>query len=647
MVPRTRPYRPTRALALLVVTGCGGVTVLQGSDSASDRGEASGDGSTPTGDGGADTSTVDASSSTTSSSSGVDPSSGTSSGVGGASSQDAGSSGADDPGGSSTAPGGSDTSAGTSSTGLPCCNGTDGGASTGELDGPAFVDVTVAAGLTHDQGTPHAAGSCLIDAINPPVPGLFCSPERIAGGAAVADVDGDGWLDVFITRPYDEDLLYRNLGDGTFVDIAADVGLTGTLGTAGAAFGDVDGDGDQDLYVTTLGQLQHSLFIQEGGLFTEQALERGAGIPSEHQHAGSSAAFADYDRDGDLDLYVGEWRTHAVGDHPSHARLLRNLGPDLPGTFEDVTVEAGIAVDDVWQTVDGNIPGTFVLSVGWTDLDGDGWPDLLLASDFAASRLFWNAGDGTFVDGTVASGVGTEENGMGSASADYDRDGDADWFVTSINGPGKTGNRMYRNDGDRLFTDVTDDVGVRDAAWGWGAAFVDHDLDADVDLVATNGWYATASLDDPMVAWTLEGDAYVAGQDLLGLVDTGQGRGLVAFDADNDGDLEILVVNNRDGVKLFRNDTPRAGRHWLRVQTPGVASNRDGIGAIVTVTTELGPQRAEIGGTSHLLGHDAREAHFGLGDAATADVSVSWPASGATVVLDDVPADQILVVPEP
>jgi hypothetical protein len=634
-------------LALLVVTGCGGVTVLQSSDSASDRGESSG-GAAPTEDGGADTS--DPATSTTSTtaaattSAGVDSSSATSDGVGGASSGEAGASSSDS---SSTAPDGGDTSASTSSTGTPCCDGTEGSASTGELDGPPFVDVTAAAGLTHEQGTPHAAGNCLIDATNPPVPGLFCSPERVAGGAAVADVDGDGWLDVFITRPYDEDLLYRNQGDGTFVDIAADVGITGTLGTAGAAFGDVDDDGDQDLYVTTLGALQHLLFIQEDGLFTEQAMERGAAIPSEYQHAGSSIAFADYDLDGDLDLYVGEWRTHALGDHPSHNRLLRNLGPDQPGYFEDVTLAAGIAVDDVWQTVDGGIAGAFVLSVGWTDLDADGWPDLLLASDFAVSRLFWNSGDGTFVDGTVASGVGTDENGMGSASADYDRDGDADWFVTSINGRGKTGNRMYRNDGGRLFTDVTDEAGVRDAGWGWGAAFVDHDLDADLDLVATNGWYATAAIEDPMVAWTLEGDAYVAEQDLLGLVDTGQGRGLVAFDADNDGDLEILVVNNRDSVKLFRNDTPRADRHWLRVQTPGVASNRDGIGAIVTVTTDLGPQRAEIGGTSHLLGHDAREAHFGLADAATADVSVVWPASGATVALEGVAADQVLVVPEP
>ena len=533
--------------------------------------------------------------------------------------------------------------------------GTTDAASSSSTEGPdenlPFVDITVAAGLDHDQGIPAPALHCLLDAVNPPIAGLVCSPERIAGGAAVADVDLDGRLDVFITRPYAQDLLYHNEGDGTFVDIAADVGLVGTMGTSGAAFGDIDNDGDQDLYVTTVGAMRHQLFIQEDGLFTEQGDERNAVIVSEFQHAGSTPAFADYDLDGDLDVYVGEWRIHAMGVQPSHARLLRNLGPEQPGYFEDVTIEAGIAVDDLWVDAGANIAGTFVLSVGWNDLDADGYPDLLLASDFATSRLFWNSGDGTFLDTTVASGVGTDENGMGSTTADYDHDGDFDWFVTSITSPSKTGSRLYRNDGGRLFTDVTDAAGVRDAGWGWGTAFFDHDLDSDEDLVATNGWYATANLADAMVAWTNYDGAYVAEQDALGLADTGQGRALVAFDADDDGDLEVLVVNNRDQVRLFRNDTPRQGRHWLRVRTPGSGSNRDGLGAVVRVETagvdQTHQQSHEIGGPSHFLGHGAREAHFGLGDSTTASVRVDWPATGAFVQLDEVDADQVLVVPEP
>jgi hypothetical protein len=521
-------------------------------------------------------------------------------------------------------------------------------ATTAEGPPPPFVDVAAAVGFDHDVDVLAAAPNCLIDATDPAVPGLFCSPERYAGGAAITDIDGDGDLDVFVTRAYSEDLLYLNDGAGNFVDAAAQLGIVDTLGTSGVAFGDIDNDGDQDLYITTLGELRHYLFVNEGGVFVEDGESRGAAILTEYQHAGSTPTFADYDLDGDLDLYVGEWRTYALGSHPSHARLLRNLGPETPGFFEDVTVAAGLDIDLVFEQVNGGIDGTFVLSAGWADMDADGYPDLLLACDFATSRLFWNNGDGTFLDGTVASGVGTDENGMGAAVADYDGDGDLDWFVTSIHGPIKTGNRMYQYAADRVFVDATDIAGVRDAQWGWGASFFDHDLDADLDLVATNGWFATDYLADPMFAWTNDGSGvFTEAATALGFDDDGQGRAVVTFDADADGDLEVLVVNIGGEVKLYRNDTPREDKHWLRVRAPGTASNADGIGAVVTVDTASGPRMAEIGGTSHYLGHGPREAHFGLGTDELVDVHVRWPATGEQIDLTDVAADQVLVVPEP
>jgi hypothetical protein len=513
---------------------------------------------------------------------------------------------------------------------------------------PPFVDVTAAAGILYDQGHVASPPDCLVDAINPNLPGYFCSPERYAGGAAVTDIDGDGYLDVYVTSPHGSDFLFLNQADGTFEDVADAMGLATPLPTNGVAFGDVDGDGDQDLYLSAIGDTRHYLFINYDGFFVEEGQARGAAVETLHQHTGSTPVFADYDLDGDLDVYVGEWRTHAVGTHPSHARLLRNLGPSEPGFFEDVTDTAGVNVDDVYLGVNGLIDGTFVLSAGFADMDGDGWPELLLASDFAASRLFWNQANGTFLDGTVASGVGTDENGMGSAVADFDDDGDLDWFVTSIISDIKTGNRLYRYDGDRTFSDATDQAGVRDSGWGWGASFFDHDNDGDLDLAATNGWYATVALEDPMAVWTRDGFGVMHRQEeQLGLVDPGQGRALITFDYDNDGDLDLLVTHNADEPSLFRNDNADAG-HWLRVRAPGATSNTDGIGARITIFLQGMIRLEEIGGTSHYLGHGPREAHFGLGDAETIDeLRVRWPASGAEVVLLDVAADQVLVVSEP
>ena len=514
---------------------------------------------------------------------------------------------------------------------------------------PGFVEVGAAAGVAYLHGQVTTPPNCLIDAIDPNLPGGFCSPERYSGGVAAADFDGDGLIDLYATRATGTDFLFKNMGDGTFMDVAAAVGLGEQLATSGVAWGDVDGDGDLDLYLTSLGDTRHYLFINDGGVFVEEGEARGAAISTIYQHAGSTVVFADIDLDGDLDIYVGEWRTHAVGTHASHARLLLNLGPEQPGYFEDVTDAAGLNIDDVYLTAPSNIDGTFVLSAGFADMDGDDYPDLLLANDFHTSLLFWNNGDGTFTNGTKMAGVGTDENGMGSTVGDYDGDGLLDWYVTSIYGGIKTGNRLYRNVGNRTFVDATDDAGVRDTRWGWGTAFFDMDNDGDLDLIATNGWYATAYLEDPTYAFLNMGDGtMVEVASLVGLDDAAQGRALLTFDYDNDGDLDVFLVNNAGTARLFENVTVEPG-HWLRVQAPGTTSNTDGIGARVVVRTGTKEQLHEIGGsTSHYLGHGPREAHFGLGHATIVDeVRVHWPASGQQVVLFDVPVDQVLVLAEP
>ncbi len=236
---------------------------------------------------------------------------------------------------------------------------------------------------------------------------------RMTGGAAAADFDNDGWVDLFVTRIDDTDILYRNLGNGTFQDVSISSGFTANKRTNGAAFADIDNDGDQDLYVTAMGESGFYLYVNDGvGGFTEQAAARGASVPQAGGACGQGVAFGDYDGDGFLDIATSVWGQPAAN---SGSQLLRNLGDANPGHFEDVTVASGI----------NQHPGPVSLrfSPRFADMDNDGRQDLTYAADFLTSQLFWNDGDGTFTDGTTAAGVGTDRNGMGSTIADFDADG--------------------------------------------------------------------------------------------------------------------------------------------------------------------------------------------------------------------------------
>ena len=528
-----------------------------------------------------------------------------------------------------------------------------------------FTDVTEEAGLIYIQHALSAAGSCLFNN------GAFCEPERITGGTAVADYDRDGWPDVYVTRLDNHDILYRNRGDGSFEDVTATTGLADLqLRSNGAGWADIDNDGDPDLYVTTLVDLRFYLFINDGeGHFSEEGVERGAAIQTEDPHLGMSVAFGDYNRDGWIDIQTTEWKPQTVSTEPSHGRLLRNRGAEAPGFFDDVTAAAGVVLDEIAsQAGFDRHTGSYSFAPAFVDLDGDGWQEIAIASDFGKTRLFWNNGDGSFTDGTVAAAVGTDQNGMGSAFGDYDGDGDLDWFVTSIFDAnetcdtrncnwGYTGNRLYRNDGARSFADATDAAGVRDGGWGWGTVFFDYDNDGDLDLTMTNGFaipaFSIPYETDPMRLWENDAGTFTERSAEVGITDTGQGKGLVTFDYDRDGDLDLLVINNHSMPRLYRNDGHNANG-WLQVRLVGTTSNRDGLGARVTVTPTAGatPQLREIGVRSHFLGQSERVEHFGLGaqaDAATqrvAEVRVEWPASGIVTVLQDVPANVRIVVQE-
>jgi hypothetical protein len=494
-----------------------------------------------------------------------------------------------------------------------------------------FADRTIEAEINYLQHPGNAPGA-----------GLFRT-----GGAAAADFDNDGWVDIFATRLNGRPLLYRNLGNGKFEDVAISRGFTSSLPANGPAWGDIDNDGDKDLYVTSSGGTRFYLYVNNGnGTFSEQAATRGAAISGVLRY-GQSATFGDYDGDGYLDIHTNDWATEIS---LSTSRLLRNLGAANPGHFEDVTAAAGLNVFRPSHFQDGSTDNNaYRYSSTFTDLDRDGHPDLAIAADFRTSQIFWNKGDGTFTDGTAAAGVGTDEDGMGSAIGDYDGDGRLDWFVSALvdvpgGFPPHSGNRLFRNTGSGTFTDETDAAGVRNSGWSWGTTFLDHDNDRDLDLFVTNGW-DTASADQSHV-YRNDGGVFTDISNAAGVTDTGMGRGLLSLDYDRDGDLDVFIVNHGARPILYRNDGGN-DNDWLRINVQGTDSNRDGIGAFITVDPDesvVGDEMVrEINAGSNFLSQNELTAHFGLGpNAGNVDaITVRWP-SGAVQELANVSPNQVL-----
>lgn len=489
---------------------------------------------------------------------------------------------------------------------------------------PTFTNVTAAVGVTH---THTVAGSL----------------AYMSAGVAAGDFDRDGLTDLFFTQLNSPAVLYRNTGSG-FMDVSAAAGFTQVLPASGVASGDIDNDGDLDLIMMGTNSQRHYLFINDGGgHFTEDGIARGAdvSVPAANQtRFGQGVAFGDFDGDGFLDIMTSDYNRSTA---TNGSRLLRNLGTANPGHFEDVTHATGL---DVYRQGLHYPDTAYRFQPSFSDIDRDGHVDILLVSDERTSQLFWNNGDGTFTDGTVPAGVGTDKSGMGSALGDYDRDGDLDWFITAIyDGFSSTGNRFYRNDGSRKFTDVTSAAGVRSSgvgaeqSWGWGTTLLDYDNDADLDLMSTNGCYTSCGgsndylFDHTSLRRNNGNGTFTDVSFASGITDTGQGRGLIQVDFDNDGDLDVVIANYAAAPIVYRNDGGNQ-RNWLRVETEGTLSNRDGIGAFIKVTPDTDQPQSlqvwEIRSGDSYLSQSEMTAHFGLGDfTGTIDlVEVEWPASG-------------------
>jgi hypothetical protein len=529
-----------------------------------------------------------------------------------------------------------------------------------------FTDVTAAAGLDYLQSTLTDPMHCL--APSPLKPGGNCELNHMAGGVTVGDFNHDGWPDLFVTRIGGPGILYENMHDGTFKDVTSESGIdTAGFNTNGALFVDLDNDGWPDLYLTTIGAKRNLLFMNNGaGHFTEEGVARGVALDNGTTHTGESVSAGDYNGDGYLDLFVDEWRPSDIADVSStHSVLLRNRGDMSPGFFADVTAAAGLNLKSLSDF------GVYTISSTFADLDNDGWPDLAITSDFGTSQLYWNNGDGTFSSGTKHAGVSTEENGMGSAIGDYNGDGLLDWFVSSIYTPdppckgslpdcpvGWSGNRLYENNGDRTFSDVTDKAGVRDGGWGWGASWLDADNSGRLDLVMANGF--KFGPDDPPVVkslkgfetaplrfWYNNGDgsmSEVAGH--AGLTDTNRSTGLATLDFNNDGRTDLVVIDNEGKPHLYRNDSDTTNG-WLKVQVLTAKDGRDALGAVIKVQTVASSteQTRQVGVNGSFLGQSENIATFGLGagTAPVARVTVEWPWLSKTKTYTNVARDTTLV----
>ncbi len=529
-----------------------------------------------------------------------------------------------------------------------------------------FVDATAGSGIRFQRGYREGedGGGFVQDA----------DVREFGGGVAAGDYDNDGWVDLFVVRgDIGPNLLYRNLGNNTFEDKAAEAGVAFTRSASesyrhsGPGFADMDGDGHLDLFIGGTEGDPAKLYRNNGdGAFTD--VTAGSGLDRMNARYTLSSAFGDYDLDGDPDLFLSHWGTPRPKDDEdrpwpySTENLWRNDTENGVIRFVDTSLAAGIAETIVDDEPVGSFGGSghdYTFSPIFARITDDRYPDLVIAADFRTSRYYVNRGDGTFRDATDREVI-VDGNGMGAAVGDYDNDGDLDWFVSSIwsdpNDEGeqifKHGNRLYRNDGGEL-SDVTDEAGVHDGSWGWGSCFADFDNDGDLDLYHTNGWvhverYAAERFDtDSSRLFISDGEGVFTEMSAeAGIVDRERGHGIVCGDLDNDGDVDVFLMhrNADNAATLWRNDA--SANNHLRVRLEGRAPNTSAVGARITLTANGQDQLREITIGSNFTSQNPLVQVFGLGSNTQADLTVEWP-DGATTTRENVAANQLVTIRQP
>ena len=469
----------------------------------------------------------------------------------------------------------------------------------------------------------------------------------VSGGLALDDIDNDGSLELYVAHGRDVKGRLFSFDGTRFVELEDNNGIRPVEMDRAGYFIDLDADGWKD-FISVQDESVEVFMNDRSGQF-EEATARSNLF---HQRSTFSMAAADVDLDGDVDLFFSHWD----GTFDSGALLTEYLWQnDGTGVFTDISDRVAIT-----EAPAASVPG-FVLELSYTptfaDIDNDGYPDMLLASDDGYSQVLRNEAGWQFTDATDRSVI-TDTNGMGGTVTDYDHDGDLDWFVTSIHnletsGEGTiTGNRLYRNvDGLGNFEDVTDEAGVRNGDWGWGGCFGDFDNDGHPDLFHTNGMpdvderYA----DDPSRLFMANGDgsfrerAYSAG-----ITHTDRGLGVVCADYNDDGRIDILIANNGQSPTIYENATDN-DNHYLTIDLIGKGANPDAIGARVTIESATRSQLQEVQLGTWYLSQGPSTLHFGLGqDDTVTSIDVRWPGPGLpTTQVKDVAADQIIVVEQP
>ena len=496
-------------------------------------------------------------------------------------------------------------------------------------------------------------------------------PETMGPGCAFIDYDNDGWPDIVLINGEDWPghsksgattlKIYHNNHDDTFTDVTQKAGLAVPMYGLGVAVGDYDNDGYDDLFITAVGQ-SHLFHNNGNGTFTDVTKAAGLWGPSE---VSTSAAWVDYDRDGKLDLVVAnyvQWSEKTDlyctldGVHKSYctpesykgssARLWHNLGN---GKFEDATAKAKLYD-----------PTSKSLGVAILDYNGDGWPDILLANDTQPNKLYVNQHDGTFTEKGIEAGIGFSEDGvaragMGVDAADYDRSGHPSIIITNF------ANQMlslYHNEGNGLFVDEAPRSEVGRATLitlGFGCFFFDYDNDGWPDILVADGnieeqiervQKRVKYAEPPHLFRNLGGGKFQEVTGSLGTVFASPkvARGAAYADIDNDGALDILLTTSGGRAYLFQNEG--GSNHSLRVKLLGTKSNRDGIGAVVRVTSGKDRQWQTVHSGSSYLSQSELTLTFGLGAPGQADaVEVQWP-SGQVDNLADVAAGQTITIQE-